>query len=117
MGGLTLGEASELGQKSAGAQPGPACYGLGGKEPTVTDANVVLGYLNPEGIAGGEISVSHSLAEKAIIDNLSMPLKLNLESTAFGIHLIANSQMMGAIRSVTTQRGRDVRDFILFFFA
>ena len=116
IGWIDTGKGIKVGPKSAGAQPGPACYGLGGDEPTVTDANVVLGYLNPEGIAGGEISVSHSLAEKAILDNLSKPLKLNLESTAFGIHLIANSQMMGAIRSVTTQRGRDVRDFTLIAF-
>ena len=116
IGWIDTGKGIKVGPKSAGAQPGPACYGLGGKEPTVTDANVILGYLNPEGIAGGEISISHSLAERAIVDNLSKPLKLNLESTAYGMHLIANSQMMGAIRSVTTQRGRDVRDFTLIAF-
>ena len=60
IGWIDTGKGIKVGPKSDGAQPGPACYGLGGKEPTDTDANVILGYLNPEGIAGGEISVSHS---------------------------------------------------------
>jgi len=116
IGWIDTGGALRIGPQSSGADPGPACYDLGGNQPTVTDANVLLGYLNPEGIAGGEILINHSLAERAILENLSIPLKLDSLSTAYGMHLIANSQMIGAIRSVTTQRGRDVRDFSLIAF-
>ena len=116
IGWIDPGGALRVGPQSSGAIPGPACYDLGGGQPTVTDANVLLGYLNPEGIAGGEILINHSLAEKVISENLSKPLKLDSLSTAFGMHLIANSQMIGAIRSVTTQRGRDVREFALIAF-
>ena len=110
------GGSLRVGPRSAGANPGPACYGRGGLEPTVTDANVILGYLNPDAIAGGAIAIDPSLAERALQERIADPLGIDLLEAAYGVHLIANSEMMGAIRAVSTQRGRDVRDFALVAF-
>ena len=110
------GGSLRVGPRSAGANPGPACYGQGGLEPTVTDANVILGYLNPDAIAGGAIAIDPGLAERALRDRIADPLGMDLVDAAYGVHLIANSEMMGAIRAVSTQRGRDVRDFALVAF-
>ncbi|MEC7805891.1 MAG: hydantoinase/oxoprolinase family protein [Pseudomonadota bacterium] len=106
----------KIGPESAGALPGPACYGLGGERPTVTDANLVLGYLNPKALAGGTVSISKKLSEQAINKYISEPMKLDLMETAYGIYTVANASMMRAVRAVTTYRGRDPRDFILFAF-
>lgn len=101
-----------VGPTSAGADPGPACYGLGGTEPTVTDANVLLGYIPTGQLAGGNLSVSsdhaeHSLAR--IADGLGMgPLE-----AARGIHRLANATMMRALRAVSSEKGRDPADFTL----
>jgi N-methylhydantoinase A len=113
---IDSGGGLRVGPRSAGADPGPACYGLGGAAPTVTDANLVLGYLNPQAIAGGAITIDPELAAKAIGDRIAKPLGLDPAAAAYGIHLIANSEMMGAIRAVTTQRGRDLRDFAIVAF-
>lgn len=113
---LDSGGSLRVGPQSAGADPGPVCYGAGGQQPTVTDANLVLGYLNPQYIAGGAIRLDIESARKAIDEKVARPLGLNLSDAAFGVHRIANSEMMGAIRAVSTQRGRDVRDFAMIAF-
>ena len=113
---IDTGGSLRVGPRSAGAVPGPACYGQSGDAPTVTDANVLLGYLNPKEIAGGALPIHHGLAARAVTDAVAEPLGLDLIEAAHGIHLIANSEMIGAIRAVTTQRGRDVREFALMAF-
>ena len=106
----------KIGPESAGALPGPACYGLGGERPTVTDANLVLGYLNPKGLAAGTVLIDKTISESAIKKEIAEPMRLGLLETAYGIHSVANASMMRAVRAVTTYKGRDPRDFILFAF-
>jgi N-methylhydantoinase A len=102
----------QVGPRSAGADPGPACYGRGGDQPTVTDANVFLG-LVPEGpLADGEIAVERALAERAL-EPLAAELGLDTTALASGVHAIANARMMRALRSVSSEKGRDPRDFAL----
>ena len=113
---LDSGRSLRVGPQSAGAAPGPVCYGAGGERPTVTDANLVLGYLNPTSIAGGAIEVQPEPARAALEAAIARPLGLDLAEAAYGVHLIVNSEMTGAIRAVSTQRGRDVRDFALVAF-
>jgi N-methylhydantoinase A len=105
-----------VGPQSAGAEPGPVCYSRGGGEPTVTDANVVLGYMNPEVIAGSALRIDHQAAFDAIRRHIADPLGLEVMDAAFGITQIANSLMMRALRAVSTERGRDPRDFTLLAF-
>jgi N-methylhydantoinase A len=105
-----------VGPQSAGAQPGPACYGTGGTRPTITDANVVLGYLNAEHLAGGELALRAELAREAIQREVATPLGLALVEAAQGIRDVANASMARAIRAVTIERGRDPRDFTLMAF-
>jgi len=105
-----------VGPRSAGALPGPACYGRGGIEPTVTDANVVLGYIRPGQLADGEVNIDAEAAHRAIADHIAMPLKIDILQAAEGIHRIANARMMRALRAVSTERGRDPRDFVLMAF-
>jgi N-methylhydantoinase A len=105
-----------VGPRSAGAEPGPVCYGRGGDEPTVTDANVVLGYMNPEAIAGSALRIDYGAAFDAIKRFIADPLRLEVMDAAFGITQIANSLMMRALRAVSTERGRDPRDFTLVAF-
>ena len=106
----------KVGPRSAGAAPGPACYGGGNDEPTVTDANLVLGYLNPEALAGGTVPVRADRARAAIAERLAAPLGRGVVETAFGAHTVANANMMKAVKAVTTYRGRDPRDFTLVAF-
>ena len=106
----------KVGPESAGAVPGPACYDTGNDEPTVTDANVVLGYLNPEALAGGTVPVRAERAQAAIASRLAEPLGRGVVETAFGVHTVANANMMKAVKAVTTYRGRDPRDFTLVAF-
>ena len=113
---LDKGGSLKVGPESAGAVPGPACYGLGSDTPTVTDANVVLGYLNPQALAGGAVPVDVGLARGAIEARIAEPLGRDLVETAYGIHTIANANMMKAVKAVTTYRGRDPRDFALLAF-
>jgi N-methylhydantoinase A len=112
---LDSGGLLHVGPRSAGAEPGPACYGQGGEEPTLTDANVVLGYVNPRALAGGAFRIDPELA-RAAVGRLAEQLGGSVEETAFGIHLIANSNMTHAIRAVSTQRGRDLRDAAMLAF-
>ena len=113
---IDAGGAMQVGPRSAGASPGPACYGLGGTNPTVTDANVVLGYLNPEYLVGGAVQIDASLSREALRVQIAEPLELELEQAAFGAHQIASSNMIRAIKSVSSERGRDPRQYALFAF-
>jgi N-methylhydantoinase A len=105
-------EALKVGPRSAGAVPGPACYGLGGTEPTVTDANLLLGYLNPERIYGGRIRLDPGRARTAVA-RLAAQLGLALLDSAHGIVEVANANMQRALRLVSVQRGYDLRQFAL----
>lgn len=105
-----------VGPQSAGATPGPVAYGRGGSEPTVTDANVVLGYLNPKAIADGTVPIDADGARAALDASIAVPLARPLEVAADGILAIANALMARSVRSVTTSRGRDPRDFAVLAF-
>jgi N-methylhydantoinase A len=105
-----------VGPASAGADPGPACYGRGNDRPTVTDANMCLGYLNPEALAGGSLRVHRDKAGDAIQRHIAEPLGLSIEEAAQGVRQIANVSMARAIRSVTVERGRDPRDMTIIAF-
>jgi N-methylhydantoinase A len=113
---LDPGGALQVGPHSAGAVPGPVCYAAGGTEPTVTDANVALGYLNPEHLVGGDLPLDADAACRALHEGVAQPLGLGLDEVAYGIHLVANSNMMRAVRAVSSQRGRDPRGYALFAF-
>lgn len=102
-----------VGPKSAGSEPGPACYGRGGKLPTVTDASVVLGYIDPTYFAGGTLKLDRTLAEEAIMTHIAGPLGLTLHEAALGIHRVLNAQMAEGIRLVSTRQGLDPRQFAL----
>ena len=106
----------KVGPLSAGASPGPVCYGMGGEEPTVTDANLVLGYLNPTAIAGGTVPMDAAAAWAAIDEKIAKPLGQEVLDTAYGVHTIANANMMRAVKAVSTYRGRDPRDFVMLAF-
>ncbi|MBC8453400.1 MAG: hydantoinase/oxoprolinase family protein, partial [Chloroflexi bacterium] len=110
------GGALRVGPHSAGADPGPVSYGLGGTEPTITDANLVLGRLDPAYFAGGEMSLDLDAAREAIRKQCAEPLGLSIEETANGIVEIANTAMVNALRLVSVQRGHDPRDFMLVGF-
>ena len=112
---VDAGGALRVGPRSAGADPGPACYDRGGDEPTVTDANLVLGYLNPHHLAGG-VALSPERSAAAIECRIGKPLGIDVPSAARGIHDIANVNMAAAIRVVTVQRGIDPRRFSLIGF-
>ena len=105
-----------VGPRSAGAVPGPACYQRGGTEPTVTDANVVLGYIRPGELADGEVSINIDAAQRTIYDRIAVPLGMDLLEAAEGVHRIANARTMRALRAVSTERGRDPREFVLMAF-
>jgi N-methylhydantoinase A len=102
-----------VGPRSAGAEPGPAAYGQGGEAPTVTDASLVLGYLNPENFAGGALRLQPQLARKAIEESIAGPLGLSVEAAALGIHRVLNASMAEGIRLVSIRRGHDPRRFAL----
>ena len=103
----------KVGPESAGALPGPACYGRGGEEPTVTDASVLLGYLNPITYAGGGVRLHPELAREAIDSQIARPLGLDVLRAAWGIHEIVNTQMSEAVRLVSVRRGYDLRGIAL----
>jgi len=109
------GGALTVGPASAGAVPGPACYGMGGEEATVTDAHLVLGHL-PASLLDGRMTLEPALAERAIRSRIAEPLGLSLHEAARGILAIADSNMVGAIRVVSVERGHDPRDFTLVAF-
>ena len=110
------GGSLRVGPQSAGAKPGPACYSQGGTEATVTDANVVLGYINPTSIAGGTVSVNSEAAKIALNRSAAEHLELETNDAAYGVYAVANTTMIRAIKSVTTYRGRDPREFTLMAF-
>jgi N-methylhydantoinase A len=110
------GGALRVGPRSAGAFPGPVCYGRGGTEPTVTDADLVLGYVNPEGFLGGRMRLDGASAANAIEHRIARPLGIELLEAANGICMIANATMANAVRHVTVARGLDPGDFALCVF-
>lgn len=102
----------QMGPQSAGSDPGPACYGQGGQLPTVSDANIVLGYLNPDGLVGGRLPLDAGRAYEAV-KSIADPLELSVERAAYGMFTIVNANMVNGIRRVTVERGYDPRDFVL----
>ena len=110
------GGSLQVGPHSAGAVPGPVCYDNGGEDPTVTDANVMLGYLNPQHLLGGGFPLNAEKARQSIADKIGGPLGLNDTEAARGIHLLVNSNMARALRAVSSERGRDPRLFDLTAF-
>jgi N-methylhydantoinase A len=102
-----------VGPKSAGAEPGPACYGRGGTQPTVTDAQFVLGYLDPGFFEAGELNFDGAAAQKAVEKHIAKPLKMDVVKAATGIFDIVNSNMAAALGVVSVQRGYDPREFVL----
>jgi N-methylhydantoinase A len=113
---VDVGGALRVGPSSAGAVPGPACYGQGGKDATVTDAAVVLGILDPQEFLGGDIPLHPDLARAAVECSVAKPLGLTLEEAASGIIAIACANMNQAIRTLSVERGHDIRGFSLLAF-
>jgi len=113
---VDLGGVLHIGPESAGAVPGPACYDLGGEEATLTDINVVLGYLNPSYLVGGDLKLNAEKAFRAIKEKVAKPMGMDTIEAAYGAYTIANANMMRAIRAVSSERGRDPRKFILYAF-
>ena len=110
---IAPGGGLRVGPHSAGAAPGPACYGLGGSEPTVTDANLLLGRLGADRFLGGEMRLDRDAAERAVVDRIAHPLGLGATAAADGILRIATTKMAHVVRWVTTERGLDAADFVL----
>ncbi len=102
----------QVGPQSAGSEPGPACYGQGGMEPTTSDANLVLGYLNPDGLLGGKLPLDLEKARKAV-KRVADPMGISIERAAYGMYTIVNNNMVNGIRRVSVERGYDPRDFVL----
>jgi N-methylhydantoinase A len=113
---VDAGGALQVGPQSAGADPGPACYGRGGKQPTVTDANLTLGYLDPAYFLGGEMSLDPELARDTVRREIAEPMGLGLEEAAEGILRVVNATMIRGIRLVSVERGYDPREFALVCF-
>jgi N-methylhydantoinase A len=108
--------ALRVGPKSAGAAPGPVCYDGGGVDPTVTDANLTLGYLDPGALLAGRLAIRADKAEAAITERLAGPLKLDVDATAAAVVSIVNNAMAEALRIVSVERGHDAREFSLVAF-
>ncbi|MGW4202697.1 hydantoinase/oxoprolinase family protein [Streptomyces sp. NPDC004726] len=108
--------ALRVGPESAGASPGPACYGRGGTRPTVTDANLVLGFMDPDRFMGGKMSLDREAAIAAFETHVAHPLGISAVEAAIGVFRIANSDMSNALRYVSVSRGRDPRDYALMAF-
>jgi N-methylhydantoinase A len=104
----------KVGPRSAGASPGPACYGSGGTEPTVTDADLVLGIVNPDYFLGGRKTLSKALAENAIRAKIAEPLGLTVDEAAGAIYAIQNAQTTDLVRKVVVESGQDPRDFVVY---
>jgi N-methylhydantoinase A/oxoprolinase/acetone carboxylase beta subunit len=110
---LDAGNSLRVGPESAGSEPGPACYGRGGSEPTVTDASVVLGYIDPNNFAAGSIVLDADRARKVIDEKLARPMDISVEEAALGIHRVVNAQMVEGVRLASIRRGYDPREFSL----
>ena len=106
----------KVGPESAGADPGPACYNLGGRQPTVTDADLLLGYLDAEFFLGGRMRLDRAAAERAVTEHVAQPLGLDPTAAAWGIHRVVNENMAAAARIHGIERGRDLRAYPLFAF-
>lgn len=113
IGWIDEGGLLRMGPQSAGADPGPACYGQGGEQPTCTDANVVLGYLDPDFFAGGTMPLLEEEARKAISRQVAEPFGLSVEEAAAGMYRVINTNMAHGVREITVERGLDPRDFPL----
>ena len=113
---LDPGGALRVGPESAGAVPGPVCYDHRGVIPTVTDANVILGFINPVALAGGGLPIRRELAVAALQTHIARPLGLGIYEAAWGVHRVANATMARALRAVSTERGRDPRDLVVLAF-
>ena len=113
---IDAGGALQIGPESAGASPGPVCYDQGGTVPTVTDANVLLGYINPQHLIGGALKLNAEKARTVFAESIAAPLRMTVEDAAYGAYQIAASNMIRAIRAVSSERGRDPREFALFAF-
>ncbi len=109
---IDKGGALRVGPQSAGSVPGPVCYARGGAEPTVTDANVVLGRYNPQFILGGDMKLDRDAAYRVIEQKLAVPLGVGVEEAALGVLKVVNSNMSYAVRYVSVERGRDPREFV-----
>src|SRR5207237_9864394 len=106
----------KVGPECAGALPGPFCYGVGGEEPTLSDADLVLGYLNPDYLLGGRMKLDKAKTLAAIREKVAKPLKMSEVDAASAIYRIANSHMSDLIRKATVEKGHDPRSFVLFAF-
>jgi N-methylhydantoinase A len=113
---IDSGGALRVGPQSAGSHPGPACYGLGGQEPTVTDANLILGRYDASAPLGGALTLDLEIARETVAREIAQPLGLTVEEAAAGIVTIVNAYMRDAVREISLQRGRDIRDFALVAF-
>jgi len=112
IGWINEGGLLQMGPQSAGALPGPVCYERGGKIPACTDADLILGYLNPDFFAGGKLKLNKTKAEKAIKDELASKLGLSVLETAAGMYRIINSNMAQGVREISVERGYDPREFL-----
>lgn len=118
-GGSIAGTAMGLitvGPESSGAEPGPICYGKGGDRPTITDANLVLGYLNERFFNGGAMTLDKTMAAAGIETRIAEPMQMTLYEAAWGIHTVANSNMLRALRVISVERGRDPRAYTMVAF-
>jgi N-methylhydantoinase A len=106
----------KVGPDSAGADPGPACYNLGGRQPTVTDADLLLGYLDAEFFLGGRMRLDRGAAQRAVEEHVARPLGLDVTQAAWGIHRVVNENMAAAARIHGIERGKDLRSYPLFAF-
>src|SRR5699024_8077078 len=101
----------KVGPESASSVPGPACYGKGGEAPTITDADLILGYLNPDFFLGGEMKRDKDKAYKVIKEKIADPLNIEVAEAAFGIHRIVNENMASAARIHAIEKGKDIRNY------
>lgn len=111
---IDAGGSIQIGPESAGAVPGPACYERGGDKPTITDANVLLGYINPEYLVGGELKLNQELSRTVYHKQVADPLGIDVTTAAYAARQVAISNMIRAIKAVSIERGRDPRHFVLF---
>jgi N-methylhydantoinase A len=113
---IDKGGALNVGPQSAGAEPGPACYGRGGAQPTVTDANLVLGRINPQYFLAGEMDLDEKKARQAVLERIGRPMKMSAEEAAWGILRLVNANMVKGISVKSIERGYDIREFALVAF-
>jgi N-methylhydantoinase A len=113
---LDAGRNLRVGPRSAGARPGPACYGEGGTEPTVTDVDLLLGIINPDNFLGGRKKLSRELAAEAVRTHLAEPLGMSVDDAAAAVYAIQNAQTADLVRKVVVTSGEDPRDFVLYAF-